>query len=148
MTPSGIEPATSRLVVHCLNHLRQCMPLKKCIPCILCVTLGGSPVRLKYAAGLRRLFPYPIVYCRWFSLQNGKNVLNEVIPLCTESIYSFIIYKGRGKAVPLQAWSGLEGSRKLWFPDYMKTAQDGSKVVSLMHRPPLPPGNVPGTNFC
>jgi hypothetical protein len=45
---------------------------------------------------------------------------------------------GRGKAVPLQAWSGPEGSRKLRFPDYMTTAQDDGKVVSLMHRPPYP----------
>jgi hypothetical protein len=33
-------------------------------------------------------------------------------------------------AVPLQAWSGPEGSRKLRFPDFMTTAQDGGKVVS------------------
>jgi len=52
------------------------------------------------------------------------------------------------KAVPLQPWSGPEGSRKVKFPDFMKTAQDGGKVVSLMHWPPLPPGNAPGTNFC
>jgi hypothetical protein len=39
--------------------------------------------------------------------------------------------KGKGKAVPLQAWSGPEGARKLRFPDYMTTAQDGGKVVSL-----------------
>jgi len=51
------------------------------------------------------------------------------------------------KAVPLQAWSGLEDSRKLRFPDFMTTAQDGGKVVSLAHRPPLPPGNAPGTHF-
>jgi len=38
--------------------------------------------------------------------------------------------------------------RKLRFPDFMTTAQDGGKVVSLMHRPPLPPGNTPGTHFC
>ena len=56
--------------------------------------------------------------------------------------------KGKGKAVPLQAWSGPQGSRKLRFPDYMKTAQDGGKVVSPTHRPPLPPGNAPGTHFC
>ena len=55
---------------------------------------------------------------------------------------------GKGKAVPLQAWSGPEGSRKLRFPDFMATAQDGGKVVSLTHRPPLPPGNAPGTHFC
>jgi len=48
----------------------------------------------------------------------------------------------KGKAVPLQAWSGPEGSRKLRFPDFMTTAQDGDKVVSLTHWPPLPPGNT------
>jgi len=54
----------------------------------------------------------------------------------------------KGIVVPLQAWSGPEGSRKLMFPDFMKTAQDGGKVVSLTHRPPLPLGNTPGTHFC
>ena len=44
------------------------------------------------------------------------------------------IIKDEGKA-----WSGPEGSRKLRFPDFMTTAQDGGKVVSLAHRPPLPP---------
>ena len=38
--------------------------------------------------------------------------------------------------------------RKLRFPDFVTTAQDGGKVVSLTHRPPLPPGNAPGTHFC
>ena len=33
----------------------------------------------------------------------------------------------KGKAVPLQAWSGPEGSRKIRFPDFM-TPQDGGKV--------------------
>jgi len=41
-----------------------------------------------------------------------------------------------------------EGSRKLRFPDYVAMAQDGGKVVSITHRPPLPPGNIPGTHFC
>ena len=53
----------------------------------------------------------------------------------------------KGKAVPLQAWSGPEGSRKLTFPDFMTTAKDGGKVVSLTHRPPLRPGNALGTHF-
>ena len=30
----------------------------------------------------------------------------------------------------------------------MTTAHDGGKVVSPMLRPPLPPGNAPGTHFC
>jgi len=58
------------------------------------------------------------------------------------------VTKGKSKAVPLQAWNGLEGSRELRFPDFMTTAHDGSKVVSLRHRPPLPLGNTPGTHFC
>ena len=33
------------------------------------------------------------------------------------------------------------------FPDFMTTAQDGGKVVSLTHRPPLPPGNIAGTHL-
>jgi hypothetical protein len=47
--------------------------------------------------------------------------------------------KNKGKAVSLQAWIGPEGSRKLRLPNYMTTAQDGDKFVSLKHRPPLPP---------
>jgi len=52
------------------------------------------------------------------------------------------------KSVPLQAWSGPEGSRKLRFPDFMTMTQGDGKVVSLTHRPHLPPGNSPGTHFC
>ena len=58
-------------------------------------------------------------------------------------IYIYIYIK-----VPLQAWSGPEGSRKLRFPDFMTTAQGGGKVFSHTHGPHLPPGNSPGTHFC
>ena len=54
-----------------------------------------------------------------------------------EGVMNNPVYKG--KAVPLQAWSGPEGSRKLRFPEFMTTAQEGGKVVSLTHRPNLPP---------
>ena len=54
----------------------------------------------------------------------------------------------KGRTVPLQACSGPEGSRKLRSPDFMTTAQGGGKVVSLTHRPHLPPVNSPGTHFC
>jgi hypothetical protein len=56
--------------------------------------------------------------------------------------------KDKDKAVPLQAWGGPDGSRKLRVPDFMTTTQDGGKVVSITHRPPLPPGNTPGTHSC
>ena len=45
-------------------------------------------------------------------------------------------------------WNSPEGSRKLRFPNFVTKAQDNGKVVSLTHRPPLPPGNAPGTHLC
>jgi len=37
----------------------------------------------------------------------------------------------KGKAIPFQAWTGPEGSRKLRFPDFMTTAQDGGRLSAL-----------------
>ena len=54
----------------------------------------------------------------------------------------------KGKAVPLQALGCPEGSRILRFPDFVTTAQDGGKIVSLMHRPLLPVANATGIYFC
>ena len=73
--------------------------------------------------------------------------LNRILKLFIISISSSK-GKGKGKAVPLQVWIGPNGSRKLRFPDFMTMAQDGGKVVSPIHRSPLPPGNTPGTHFC
>jgi len=36
-----------------------------------------------------------------------------------------------GKAVPLQAWTSPEGSRKLKLPDFVTTAQDGGRLSAL-----------------
>jgi len=48
---------------------------------------------------------------------------------CTILMHAWIVTLFvKGKAVLLQAWSGPEGSRKLRFPDFMTTAQDGGKV--------------------
>jgi len=33
-------------------------------------------------------------------------------------------------------------------PDNNQLAHEGGKLVSPKHRPPLPPGTIPGTNFC
>ena len=73
----------------------------------------------------------------------GRVIRQSVTQLCISNRWYIL-----GKSVPLQAWSGPEGSRKLRFPDFMTTAQEGGKVVSLTHRPHLRPGNSPGTHFC
>ena len=52
------------------------------------------------------------------------------------------------KAVPLQAWSGPEDSRKLRFSDFVTTEQDGGRLPALSTGRLYPPGNTPGTHFC
>jgi len=39
--------------------------------------------------------------------------------------------KGKGKAFPLQAWIGPEGSTKFMFPDLVTTAQDAGMLSAL-----------------
>jgi len=55
----------------------------------------------------------------------------------------FRMYYNKGKAVPLQAWTGPEGPKIS-----RQSAHEGGKVVSLTHRSPLPLGNIPGSHFC
>ena len=43
----------------------------------------------------------------------------------------FLYIFEKGKAVPLQAWTGPKGSRKLRFPDFVTTAQDGCRLSAL-----------------
>jgi len=85
---------------------------------------------------------WKVIYTDW---NTPDVVLIRLILLMMDTWLSEIC---KCKAVPLQAWNDPEGSRKLRFPYFMRTAQDCRKVVSLTHRPLLPPGNAPGTHFC
>ena len=67
-----------------------------------------------------------------------SQVLNLQKSLHRYFFHVILYLKGKGKAVPLEALSGTEGSRKLRFPDFVTTAQDVGKIVSLTHWPPLP----------
>jgi len=83
--------------------------------------------------------PYTLGYTK-YSLQSIKTIKLQRV--------NFGFFNSNSKnAVPLEAWTGPEGYRKLGLPDFMTTAQDGDKGVSLTHRPPLLPGNTPGTHF-
>jgi hypothetical protein len=44
-----------------------------------------------------------------------------------------------GRAIPLQVWTGPEGSRSLWLPDFKQSAHEDGKFVSCTYRSPLPP---------
>ena len=53
-------------------------------------------------------------------MQIFRNICNN--KRRTLAVYTLIYVANlKGKAVPLQAWSGPQGSRKLRFPDYMTT---------------------------
>jgi hypothetical protein len=81
--------------------------------------------------------------------RQSESLMDYLIPrLLRDPRFFTVLIKGKCKSVPLQAWSGPEGSRKLRFPDYMTAAQYGGKVVSLTRRPSLPPGNAPCAHFC
>jgi hypothetical protein len=103
---------------------RQWRPCEEILP----TPLGGNNTRLSNTSLKKpKLIPKKS-YCTTLLLMR--------VPQC---VLNRNIYKGKGKAVPLQAWSGPEGSRKLGYPDYMTTVQDGGKDVSLKHRSPLHP---------
>jgi len=52
----------------------------------------------------------------------GGNIYSRLRPRISLMIVYYKDCKGKGKAVPLQASSGPEGSRKLRIPDFMTTA--------------------------
>jgi len=37
----------------------------------------------------------------------------------------------KGKSVPLQSWTGPEGSRKLRLPDFVTAGKDGGRLSAL-----------------
>jgi len=66
----------------------------------------------------------------------------------TQKVSEMDKYTRKGKAVPLQARRRPEFSRKLMFPDFMTTAQDGGGLSALRTGRLYPPGNTHGTHFC
>ena len=62
----------------------------------------------------------------------GKSaVAGDTILYSVHIILYFVYCVGKGKSVPLQAWTGPGGSRKLRLPDFVTTAQDGGRLSVL-----------------
>jgi len=68
------------------------------------------------------------ISCNFVCNCNAK--LNTYLFAYVKNVYIYT-YTYKGKAVPLQAWIGLEGSRKLRFPYFVTTAQDGGRLSVL-----------------
>ena len=69
------------------------------------------------------------------------------LPICSTAVNVFLARNflqqknclQQKKISPITGPRYPEGSRKLRFPDYVTTAQDGGKIVSLRHRPLFTP---------
>jgi len=103
--------------------------------------LAYDTTLLDFSSGISPSENYTVTIC----LRRIDTILWRHSMMCPSVSRKLI---AKGKAVLLQALSGPEGSRKLRFPDFITTAQDGGKIVSLTHRPPLTSGNAPGIHFC
>jgi len=57
--------------------------------------------------------------------------LLKEMALDVTSCLGVTLCKGKGKAIPLQAQRGPDGSRKLRLPDFVTTAQDGGRLSAL-----------------
>ena len=107
-------------------HNRRCIPL-------------GFPVSHRIHGDIDSVTITGANICAWsllldYTMSHFHKTVNFVVTAPRTSHLKRIHIKR--KAIPLQVWIGPEGSRKLRFPDFMTTAQDRGKVVSLRHRPP------------
>ena len=63
-------------------------------------------------------------------LNTNEETPRTKVPIAQRS-YKWKMQKLKGKEVPLLAWSGPEGSRKLRFRDFMTTAHEGGRFSAL-----------------
>jgi hypothetical protein len=88
-----------------------------------------------------------------YSFRPTDGTIQTMVYILSSTVYALLNSQQGGlssivKSSPVIGLEWPRGFQKLRFPDFMITAQDGGKVVSLTHRPPLTPGNAPGTHFC
>jgi hypothetical protein len=128
--------------VHTYRHYLQLSPCQR-------VTKQGTAGLEEYSAIALLPFPLQKPKLRVASLQLQQHMPIHVISSLPHKFVTVdqsccvartvVKAHGAGKAIPLQAWPGPEGSRKLGFPD------EGGKV-SPTHRPAFAPRYIPGTH--
>ena len=84
-------------------------------------------------------FSDSVYLCHWHSISAPNTFVH----------LSLMPYN-HSKAIPLRAWIGPEGSRRLRLPDFKTVGtwrRYGCQPYTLSTLTP-PPGNIPGTHFC
>ena len=141
---------TSKLHIRCVGHVEVAIEISCSNTCRCPHPHDGIKCNLATHIMLDicyKSFTIQVSLSKYFSCEETSLLLNIHSGINTFYCYTQMI-KHHSILCDWQAWSGPEGSRKLRFPDFMRTAQGGGKVVSLMHWLHLPPGNSPGTHFC
>jgi hypothetical protein len=65
---------------------------------------------------------------------------NSIVVEIEIQAFQFLKGKDKGKAIPLQAWTGPDYSRRFEvFHISRQSAHEDSKIVNPTNRPPLPP---------
>jgi len=72
-----------------------------------------------------------VCVCMYLWCGVNRNSAPSVEQLSFRELLNRIPGDLKGKAVPLQGWSGPEGSRKLRFPDFVTAARDGGRLSAL-----------------
>ena len=153
-----------------MQHMDQLLEFSHLVKTVLCLQFlklilwqntvemqlkyGWVQYKIKYSIKLCVVSKFSCFHCLlvWSRFSESVNVDNKIL-IRTLKMNKKDIERERGreekkKAVPLQAWTGPEGSRKLRLPDFVTTAQDGGRLSALRTGCFLPPGNTPGTHFC
>jgi hypothetical protein len=85
----------------------------------------------------------------WLSMNILRSQINRILSakiqgaLPTEAWVPPQLLSVKGEVFPLQSWAGPWGSGRLRLLDFLDIRHyEGSKVVTLTHRPPLPPGVI------
>ena len=77
--------------------------------------------------------------------------LSVAIIRSVTEVISAPLDKGKGKDIPIRAWTGPNSCRRLRLPDFLDNlrhiARKGGKVVSPTYRPPFPPRRHPWYSF-